>query len=401
MQTRLRTQLLCTQERLQVLPANGQARLLVALICCQCARLIRVELLLGLLVGALQTGCLNVAHLCGQIALSFGILDGLTCTTKSTCSRKSSTALRGRDVGLALCFALLNTHDILHVRRHVCARCSGLGKGLGAHFLRWPHLVVAQVGVKLHARGVHLRGAHAVGRNALCRAHLVVTQVGVVLHARSVHLRCSNPVCCNALRWPHLVVAQERVVVHLRAAHRGGDVLPRIDLLRWAHLKAFQLGCGSHPCLVVCRVVRALTRSGSGKLCNLRSVVHLLGHTQLTGCVVRLLLQWSELRFARALVWPIRLKPLDDGHPLSVNAFGAVDACCALAKQILDIPLGVVGDCGLRLSNDLRFSHVVSLSGEVLICAAVCRYAVCASGLASGMLHPIHHGVQLACSRLG
>ena len=84
---------------------------------------LRVELLAGLVVGALQAASLNVPKLRTQIALALGFDNGLTRTTERALAHRTSL------IGLTLnlrstdCLAHLRGQRLLNERRHVaCGR---------------------------------------------------------------------------------------------------------------------------------------------------------------------------------------------------------------------------------------------------------------------------------------
>ena len=134
----------------KILLAHSEACLLVCLLCLQPRLLFCVELSLRLLKCRLEPRGLDVALLLRQITSSFGFHDGLAATAKRTGGYGLRPALSARNICLTLCFALLDTHHALHVRRHVRIGSAGLCKRLGAHALRRTHLEVLQV-LRLHA----------------------------------------------------------------------------------------------------------------------------------------------------------------------------------------------------------------------------------------------------------
>lgn len=199
--------------RRQILRANSEASLLVGLLGREPRLLLHVELVLCLLVSLLQASGLDIPKLRTQVALTLSLNNGLAAAAKRSSSSGRGLLLCALDVGLANSFALLGSHHVLHVRRHVGLGGAGLGKTLRAHALGRTHL-----------SGLHLRRVNLLGGHALGRTHLESLQVWSVPGLGTLHLCASNVLSANS---GGRTQALRGLLSLLRGAVQGADALLR------------------------------------------------------------------------------------------------------------------------------------------------------------------------------
>ena len=166
---------------------------------------------------------LNVTLLGSQISCSLRFHDCLPGATKRASPNRLCASLCPGDIGLSLRFALLYTHNILHVRTHVACRYIWIGKVPRAYVLRWPHLERLQIRVKVGLCSLYVIGPRTAPQ-------LVLGNTLRRLHAETLERGGVYPLRAYVLRWPHLIVLQVRAAYVTSRLHGEIAQLRGVDL---------------------------------------------------------------------------------------------------------------------------------------------------------------------------
>lgn len=210
--------------------------------------LLRVELLLRLLEGGLQSRCLDVAKLLRKIALGFRLDKTFPQTTKRACpNRLCGPPLLG-NTRLSARFTLLNVHDILHKGGHEGFSGARLRKGLRSNPFRRPHLERLEVRAKLGLRGLQVTNPDLLRSGDVPHIpHLERLEVRTELGLCSLQVTNPDLLRLCALRRAHLEGLKIRTELGGRGCHgRRGHPRSRYSP-RTLHLE--RLKSRVKPCL--------------------------------------------------------------------------------------------------------------------------------------------------------